>query len=92
MDHPGRSDSSRKLGTANNTFSVVDPRLVGILNNRIRQDVDMFTPLRRLRRTGDRALLINYSVRRESRRSRGLRQYLIVIGTLAGSARAIHRP
>jgi outer membrane immunogenic protein len=31
------------MGTANNSFCVVDPRLVGILNNRIRQDVDMFT-------------------------------------------------
>jgi outer membrane immunogenic protein len=31
------------MGTANNSFTVVDPRLVGILNNRISQDVDMFT-------------------------------------------------
>ena len=31
------------MGTANNSFSAVDPRLVGILNNRISQDVDMFT-------------------------------------------------
>ena len=31
------------MGTANNSFSVVDPRLVGILNNRVSQDVDMFT-------------------------------------------------
>ena len=29
--------------TANNSFTVVDPRLVGILNNRITQDVDMVT-------------------------------------------------
>ena len=31
------------MGTSNNSFTVVDPRLVGILNNRITQDVDMFT-------------------------------------------------
>src|SRR5882757_407943 len=31
------------MGTANNSFSTVDPRLAGILNNRIRQDVDMVT-------------------------------------------------
>ena len=31
------------MGTANNSFTAVDPRLVGILNNRITQDVDMFT-------------------------------------------------
>jgi len=31
------------MGTANNSFTAVDPRLVGILNNRISQDVDMFT-------------------------------------------------
>lgn len=31
------------MGTANNSFTAVDPRLVGILNDRIRQDVDMFT-------------------------------------------------
>jgi len=31
------------MGTANNSFSVVDPRVAGILNNRISQDVDMFT-------------------------------------------------
>jgi len=31
------------MGNANNTFSVVDPRLVGILNSRISQDVDMVT-------------------------------------------------
>ena len=30
-------------GGANNFFTVVDPRLAGILNNRITQDVDMFT-------------------------------------------------
>ena len=30
------------MGTANNSFAV-DLRLVGILNNRISQDVDMFT-------------------------------------------------
>lgn len=31
------------MGDANNSFSVADPRLAGILNNRITQDVDMFT-------------------------------------------------
>jgi outer membrane immunogenic protein len=31
------------MGTANNSFSIVDPRVAGILNNRISQDVDMFT-------------------------------------------------
>lgn len=31
------------MGDANNSFTVVDPRLVGILNNRITQDVDMVT-------------------------------------------------
>jgi outer membrane immunogenic protein len=31
------------MGNANNSFSVVDPRLVGILNDRISQDVDMVT-------------------------------------------------
>ena len=31
------------MGTANNSFTVTDPRLVGILNNRITQDVDMLT-------------------------------------------------
>ena len=31
------------MGTANNSFTVTDPRLVGILNNRISQDVDMVT-------------------------------------------------
>ncbi|MGY2902578.1 outer membrane protein [Bradyrhizobium sp. URHC0002] len=31
------------MGNANNTFSVVDPRLVGVLNSRISQDVDMVT-------------------------------------------------
>jgi outer membrane immunogenic protein len=31
------------MGTANNSFTSIDPRLVGILNNRISQDVDMFT-------------------------------------------------
>jgi outer membrane immunogenic protein len=31
------------MGDANNSFTVTDPRLVGILNNRIRQDVDMVT-------------------------------------------------
>jgi outer membrane immunogenic protein len=29
------------MWTANNSFSATDPRLVGILNARIRQDVDM---------------------------------------------------
>jgi outer membrane immunogenic protein len=31
------------MGNANNSFTAVDPRLVGILNNRISQDVDMVT-------------------------------------------------
>ena len=31
------------MGDANNSFTVADPRLAGILNNRITQDVDMFT-------------------------------------------------
>src|SRR3954462_7816231 len=31
------------MGTANNSFSVLDPRLGGFLNNRISQNVDMFT-------------------------------------------------
>jgi outer membrane immunogenic protein len=31
------------MGTANNSFTVADPRLVNILNNRITQDVDMLT-------------------------------------------------
>ena len=31
------------MGTANNTFSATDPRLVTILNDRISQDVDMLT-------------------------------------------------
>src|SRR3954466_15665070 len=31
------------MGDANNSFTVVDPRLTGILNNRISQDVDMVT-------------------------------------------------
>jgi outer membrane immunogenic protein len=31
------------MGTANNSFSSTDPRLVGIVNNRINQDVDMVT-------------------------------------------------
>ncbi|MCP3474496.1 porin family protein [Bradyrhizobium sp. CCGUVB1N3] len=31
------------MGHANNSFSVVDPRLAGILNDRISQDVDMVT-------------------------------------------------
>lgn len=31
------------MGTANNSFSSTDPRLVGIVNNRISQDVDMVT-------------------------------------------------
>jgi outer membrane immunogenic protein len=31
------------MGTSNNSFTAVDPRLVGILNNRISQDVDMVT-------------------------------------------------
>ncbi len=31
------------MGDANNSFSVVDPRLAAVLNDRIRQDVDMVT-------------------------------------------------
>jgi outer membrane immunogenic protein len=31
------------MGNANNSFSVVDPRLAGVLNDRISQDVDMVT-------------------------------------------------
>src|SRR4051794_2752833 len=31
------------MGDANNSFTTVDPRLVGVLNNRITQDVDMVT-------------------------------------------------
>ncbi|WP_027526548.1 outer membrane protein [Bradyrhizobium sp. Ec3.3] len=31
------------MGHANNSFSVVDPRLAGVLNDRISQDVDMVT-------------------------------------------------
>jgi outer membrane immunogenic protein len=31
------------MGRANNSFSVVDPRLAGLLNDRISQDVDMVT-------------------------------------------------
>ena len=31
------------MGNANNSFSVADPRLAGILNDRITQDVDMIT-------------------------------------------------
>ncbi len=31
------------MGTANNSFTATDPRLVTILNDRIRQDVDMLT-------------------------------------------------
>jgi outer membrane immunogenic protein len=31
------------MGDANNSFTVTDPRLVGVLNNRIQQDVDMVT-------------------------------------------------
>jgi len=31
------------MGDANNSFTVADPRLAGILNNRISQDVDMVT-------------------------------------------------
>jgi len=31
------------MGTANNSFTTPDPRLAGILNNRITQDVDMLT-------------------------------------------------
>jgi outer membrane immunogenic protein len=31
------------MGHANNSFTVADPRLAGVLNNRISQDVDMVT-------------------------------------------------
>jgi len=31
------------MGTANNSFTSTDPRLVGIANDRVRQDVDMLT-------------------------------------------------
>ena len=31
------------MGDANNSFTVADPRLAGIINNRISQDVDMVT-------------------------------------------------
>jgi outer membrane immunogenic protein len=31
------------MGTSNNSFTSTDPRLVGVLNNRISQDVDMLT-------------------------------------------------
>jgi outer membrane immunogenic protein len=31
------------MGDANNSFTVTDPRLAGIVNNRISQDVDMVT-------------------------------------------------
>lgn len=31
------------MGNANNSFSVVDPRLAAVLNDRISQDVDMVT-------------------------------------------------
>ena len=31
------------MGHANNSFTATDPRLVGFLNNRISQDVDMVT-------------------------------------------------
>jgi outer membrane immunogenic protein len=31
------------LGHRNNSFTAVDPRLVGVLNSRISQDVDMVT-------------------------------------------------
>jgi outer membrane immunogenic protein len=31
------------MGTSNNSFTATDPRLVGFLNNRISQDVDMIT-------------------------------------------------
>jgi outer membrane immunogenic protein len=31
------------MGNANNNFAVVDPRLVGVLNSRISQDVDLVT-------------------------------------------------
>jgi outer membrane immunogenic protein len=31
------------MGTANNSFTATDPRLVTILNDRISQDVDMLT-------------------------------------------------
>ena len=31
------------MGNANNSFTVVDPRVAGVLNNRISQDIDMVT-------------------------------------------------
>jgi outer membrane immunogenic protein len=31
------------MGNANNSFTIVDPRIAGVLNNRISQDVDMVT-------------------------------------------------
>jgi len=31
------------MGNANNSFTVADPRLAGVLNNRVSQDVDMLT-------------------------------------------------
>jgi outer membrane immunogenic protein len=31
------------MGTANNSFTTADPRLAGVLNDRVRQDVDMLT-------------------------------------------------
>ena len=31
------------MGDANNSFTIVDPRVAGVLNSRVSQDVDMFT-------------------------------------------------
>jgi outer membrane immunogenic protein len=31
------------MGTSNNSFTATDPRLVGVLNNRVGQDLDMVT-------------------------------------------------
>ena len=31
------------MGTSNNSFTATGPVLVGVLNNRVRQDVDMVT-------------------------------------------------
>ena len=31
------------MGDANNSFTIVDPRIAGVINSRITQDVDLFT-------------------------------------------------
>ena len=53
------------MGTSNNSFTVADPVLVATLNNRITQDVDMFTLRINYRfggygGPGDRAILTNH--------------------------------